>query len=200
VDNPNYWDVEAGEWVHPAAYPYRMWWLQGGSPLETGSGDVADPTKAGDVYLADFSSRALAGQDLDVLAPGTWVRGPYPATPGYNHLPWWANGLGDYFGHNVGNFYYVGGTSMASPHVAAAAALLLEKDSSLVQAEVDDLLSSTALTILPSGADEIFWLGWGFDSVSWDTDCEVEEGTFETCDPVGAGLIQVDDALAAVTP
>jgi subtilisin family serine protease len=200
VTDPDYWDAEAGEWIHPAAYPYRMWWLQGGSPLETGSGDVADPTNAGDVYLADFSSRALEGQDLDVLAPGTWVRGPYPATPGYNHLPWWAKGLGDYFGHNVGNFYYVGGTSMASPHVAAAAALLLEKDSSLVQADVDGLLSSTALEIPSSGTDEIFWLGWGFDSVSWDTECEVEEGTSVTCDPVGAGLIQVDDALAAVTP
>ena len=60
-----------------------------------GSGDVADPTVAEDVYVSDFSSRELAGQDLDVLAPGSWVRGPFLGFPGYSHLPWWSKGLGD---------------------------------------------------------------------------------------------------------
>lgn len=66
-----------------------MYWLQdtnGGltPPLFADSGDVADATAAGDVYLTDFSSREHAGQDLDVLAPGSWIRGPFAGFPGYN--------------------------------------------------------------------------------------------------------------------
>jgi len=205
-DDEYYWNSEEGSWNHPVNYPYRMWWLQGDSPLLSDSGDVADPTSANDVYVADFSSRAIGEQDLDVLAPGTWVRGPYPATPGYNHLPWWSNGLGDYFGRNVGNFYYVGGTSMASPHVAAAAALLLEKNPSLEQGGIDAALSDAALTISPSDSRTAFDLSDadgnyapGFYTKSWGISCEVEEGEpAVACDAVGAGLIQVDEALALI--
>jgi hypothetical protein len=83
------------EWLKPTdGLPrYRMWWLQyPNAPLLPGSGDVADPTAANDVYVTDFSSRALPGQALDVLAPGSWVRGPYAGDPGCNHLPWWSRG------------------------------------------------------------------------------------------------------------
>ena len=96
---------------------YRMFWLKDAvhvPPLLAGSGDVADPTAVGDVYVSDFSSRELPGQQLDVLAPGSWVRGPFPGDPGYNHLPWWSKGIGDVVGGNAGNFFYVGGTSMAT--------------------------------------------------------------------------------------
>ena len=44
--------------------------------------DVADPTNADDFYITDFSSRELAGQDLDVAAPGSWVVGPYKINSG----------------------------------------------------------------------------------------------------------------------
>ena len=40
------------------------------------------------LYIADFTSRELAGQQLDVTAPGVWIRGPFAGFPGYNHLPW----------------------------------------------------------------------------------------------------------------
>ncbi len=58
------------EWLRPDGQAgfYRLWWLQG-APL-AGSGEVAEPTPVDDVFVADFSSRAYAGQDLDVLAPG----------------------------------------------------------------------------------------------------------------------------------
>ena len=60
-----------------------------------------------------------------MLAPGSWVRGPFPGDLNYSHLPWWSNGIGDLVGGNPGNFFYVGGTSMAAPHVTGAAAILL---------------------------------------------------------------------------
>ena len=170
---------------------YRLWWLKdnGALGLPAGSGDVADPTVASDVYVADFSSREYPGQDLDVLAPGTWVRGPFPGSPGYRRTPWWSNGLS-----GIGNFFYVGGTSMAAPHVTAAAALLLQRDPTLTQAKVEAILESTALPIPSSGNPTVYDISPtpAFYSKAWDTNCD---GT--PCDAVGSGLLQVDKALAA---
>jgi hypothetical protein len=59
--------------------------------------NVADPTDPEDFYITSFSSRELAGQDLDVAAPGSWVVGPYQLQSGKT------------------SYYYLGGTSMASP-------------------------------------------------------------------------------------
>ncbi len=184
-----------GEWLKPGAEPlpanrYRMWWLQySGGNMLPGSGEVADPTMVEDIYLSDFSSRALAGQDLDVLAPGSWVRGPFPSSPGFSHLPWWSKGIGDLRSGIGSNFFYVGGTSMATPHVASAAALLLEKDPTLMQDDIASILKSTALALPDTGSRDIL------DNtvpatITWDTDCD---GV--VCDPVGAGVIQLDEAL-----
>jgi len=186
------------EWLKPGtavavANRYRMWWLHDGGaltpPLLPGTGEVADPTVADDVYVTDFSSREFAGQELDVLAPGSWVRGPFPGDDNYSHLPWWSSGIGDLVGGNPGNFFYVGGTSMAAPHVTSAAALLLEKDPSLTQADVEDILTSTALPIPATGSVTILD-NTVVATISWDTDCA---GT--PCDPVGSGLLQVDAAV-----
>ena len=159
-------------------------------PLLAGSGEVADPTTADDVYVSDFSSRALPGQELDVLAPGSWVRGPFPDGPGFNHLPWWSRGIGDLVGGNSGNFFYVGGTSMATPHVASVAAMMLQKNPALTQAQVETILKSTALPIPTSGTRVIFDNTVPNVSISWDTDCG---GAI--CNAVGAGLIRADAAL-----
>ncbi len=183
------------EWLKPTdGLPrYRMWWLQDSTPpMLAGSGDVADPTAVEDVYLSDFSSRALPGQQLDVLAPGSWVRGPFPGVPGYSHLPWWSKGIGDLLGHNPGNFYYVGGTSMATPHVASAAALLLEKNKTLKQADIDSILKASALALPDTGSRDI-WNNTAAATITWDTTCGAV-----TCDPVGAGVIQLDAAMSLV--
>jgi subtilisin family serine protease len=183
-----------GEWLKPTdGLPrYRMWWLQyPDAPLLPGSGQVADPTSVDDVYVSDFSSRELPGQELDVLAPGSWVRGPFGGDPGFNHLPWWSKGLGDLLGRNGGNFYYVGGTSMASPHVASLAALMLQKNPALTQAQVETILKNSARVIPAAGARNIFDFA-APGTVTWDTDCN---GT--ACDAVGAGLVQADAALTA---
>ena len=185
-----------GEWLYPGAGPrYRMWWLQYPyAPMLPGSGEVVDPTAVSDLYVSDFSSRALPGQQLDVLAPGSWVRGPFPGDPGYNHLPWWSKGIGDVLGRNGGNFYYVGGTSMATPHVASVAALMLQKNPALMQVDVETIMKSTALPLPPAGTRHVYDFS-AFGDITWDTDCN---GT--PCDAVGAGLIQADSAVNAVTP
>jgi subtilisin family serine protease len=184
------------EWLKPTdGLPrYRMWWLKDADhvpPLLPGSGDVADPTVAADLYVSDFSSRELPGQDLDVLAPGSWVRGPFAGTPGFNHLPWWSKGIGDLVGRNAGNFYYVGGTSMAAPHTSGVAALMLQKNPALTQAQVQSILRSTALALPAAGSRDIF----DFDhaaTITWDTNCDGAP-----CDAVGYGVLQADDALSA---
>jgi subtilisin family serine protease len=181
----------------------RMWWLQYG----TLGIDIPEPVTADDLYVTDFSSRELPDQELDVLAPGSWVRGPYPGTPGYNHLPWWSNGLGDVLGNNAGNFYYVGGTSMATPHVAAVAALMLEADPTLIQSEVEAILRSTALSVPDTGTRTVFDISpvFGYYDYSWDTTCEAAVDDLGTpigpvpCDAVGWGLVQADAAVAAAS-
>jgi subtilisin family serine protease len=175
-----------GEWLNPTGPTpprYRLWWLQSGFYPFT---DIPEPTPVNQVYVTDFSSRELPGQQLDVLAPGSWVRGPFPGTPGYNHLPWWSKGIGDLVGGNSGNFYYVGGTSMATPHVAALSALIMQKNPTLNQAQVEAILKSSALPIAP-GCATVFDLSptQGFYTYCWGADA------------TGAGLIQADAAIAA---
>lgn len=171
-----------GEWL-PTPPRYRLWWLQSGYYPYT---DIPEPTPVDQVYVPNFSSRELSGQQLDVLAPGSWVRGPLPGDPGYNHLPWWSKGIADLLGHNSGNFYYVGGTSMATPHVTSLAALMLEKNPTLTQLQVESIMKSTVLTIFPGSAvvfdlyplQDFYRYSWGADAV-------------------GSGLIQAGAALAA---
>jgi subtilisin family serine protease len=184
------------EWLRPDGQAgfYRVWWLQG-APL-AGSGEVAEPTPVGDVFVADFSSRAYAGQDLDVLAPGNWVRGPFPGDPGFSHVPWWSKGIGDLVGNGGSNFAYVGGTSQATPHVTAAAALLLQKKPNLTPAQIEAILTSTALPIPSSGSKAISDFGTPA-TVTWGTTCTDSDGNTHACNPVGSGLLQVDEALAA---
>ncbi len=141
-----------GEWTNSS------WWF---------ANDVADGTVAQDFYIADFSSRAKQGQDLDVAAPGSWVVGPYQYQSGQT------------------SYYFSGGTSMASPHVAGIAALMMQKDPALRQGDVERILESTAITLLP-GCRDIVDPNVGKTRVCWDADA------------TGAGLATADAALAAV--
>jgi subtilisin family serine protease len=112
--------------------------------------DVADPIIPDDFYIADFSSFASAGQDLDVTAPGVWIVGPYQLQSGKI------------------SYYYLAGTSMASPHVAGIVALMAEKNPSLTAAQAETILESTSMMIP------------GYDA-----------------NRQGSGLTQADAALAA---
>lgn len=188
-----YWDNHIGPGdKFPSVWRNRLWWLQ--SPYNYYS-DVADGTAVADeVYITDFSSREKTGQDLDIVAPGSWVRGPYAGDPGYSHLPWWSHGYpAAYASRNPGNFYYVGGTSMATPHVTSVVAMMLEKANNLgltlTQAEVEGILEDSALPI-NAGSMLVFDLvpvpGWY--TYSWGDDA------------TGAGLLQADAAVDAVHP
>nr|WP_255688192.1 S8 family peptidase [Pontibacillus sp. HN14] len=84
---------------------------------------------------ASFSS---VGEELEVMAPGANI---------YSTLP----------GNTYGSY---NGTSMASPHVAGAAALILAEDSSLTNQEVRSLLNSTTT---PLG--DAFYYGNGLINV-----------------------------------
>ena len=144
-----------GEWTTPA--PDNTWWR---------TKDVADPTVAADFYITDFSSRQKPGQDLDVAAPGSWVVGPFQLQSGQT------------------SFFFLGGTSMASPHVAGIAALMLQKNATLNQAQVENILQTTAIP-LPPGCRDVLDPARRPTRFCW------------AADAAGAGLATADAALAA---
>lgn len=115
--------------------------------------DVEEPTNTDDFYIVDFSSRELPEQDLDVAAPGVYIVGPYQINSGKT------------------SYYYLSGTSMASPHVAGIVALMVGKDPGLTAFEVEEILTTTALSD--------FAADWGEDAA-------------------GSGLVTADAALDAI--
>jgi len=127
--------------------------------------DVADPINPADFYITDFSSRELPGQDLDVAAPGSWIVGPYQENSGQT------------------SYYYLGGTSMASPHVAGIVALMAQKYPGLTAAQAEYILETSAVP-MPAGSCVINNGSGGTETVSWGSDA------------TGAGLV---DAQAALT-
>lgn len=159
------------EWTVPG------WWL-----LEV----PEDPDDLIDqVYITSWSSRELWGQELDVVAPGSWVVGPYMPY-GVAHPPQWAPAV-------PGEYYFVGGTSMATPHVSGIVVLMLQADvesnsqQTLAVADIESILKSTALEIpAPSSA----WIVDPFTGepveVSWSADA------------TGAGLVQAHAAIETI--
>jgi subtilisin family serine protease len=139
------------------------------------------------VYIDGGSSRELPGQDLDVVAPGSWVVGPY-----------WDATLGPLPEDPTECYFYLGGSSMAAPHVAGTCALLAEKKGAkLMQSQVEAVLENTAY-LAPVTFANGGWLGPlpymaifidlppNYYWTEWDNNA------------VGAGFLQTDAAVAAV--
>ncbi|MBN2048760.1 MAG: S8 family serine peptidase [Anaerolineaceae bacterium] len=143
-----------GEWM------VGSWWYAVDDP---------DPNITDLYYITDFSSRELEEQDLDVAAPGSWIVGPYKLNSGKA-----AEQL---------SYYYLGGTSMASPHVAGLVALMMEKDPTLTAGAAEGILESTAMPM---------WTGCVTDPY---------DGVTEICwgaDATGSGIVDAVAALAAM--
>lgn len=172
----------------PGAYPqvisvgacgwkYEWYGMPDGSPwwrstfVGEGAGVVSQ------LYVTDFSSREKPGQQLDVLAPGSWVVGPYLIN-GAAHPPYWAK-------TDISQYYFLGGTSMASPHVAGAVALMLQRNPELTQAGIEAILKGTAFTVFPGSLNVLDPNTGALTPVSWGADA------------VGKGLINIPAALAA---
>ncbi|MFL5577057.1 MAG: S8 family peptidase [Gemmatimonadaceae bacterium] len=130
--------------------------------------DVPDPTDPSDFFIASFSSRAKAGQDLDVAAPGVQVFGPYQTNSG--HLA----------------YHFLSGTSMATPHVSGVTALLAEKDPALTASQAETILESSAVPLPPGCRTGIRST---LNAPPTTTRCWDADAT-------GAGIVQADAALA----
>ena len=94
------------------------------------------------------------------------------------------------------------GTSMAAPHVAAAAALLLEANPHLSPVQLKELMQSTAVDLGPAGWDNVY--GWGRIDLEKALDnlpAAVGELTLDITDPNAPPLLfegQVFNLAAAV--
>jgi subtilisin family serine protease len=154
--------------ISVAAAGWRGQWSSGNWFV---AGNVPDPSDGSNFYIADFSSRAKKDQDLDVVAPGSWVVGPYQLQRGKT------------------SYFYVSGTSQATPHVSGIVALMLQKDATLSSAQVEAFLESSAIEIPvpPGGCVGVIEPGaaapvqqcWGADAT-------------------GHGLATADEALGAI--
>jgi subtilisin family serine protease len=134
------------------------WWYAVNDP---------EPTNPALFYITSFSSRELPGQDLDIAAPGSWVVGPYHINQG-----------------NALSYYYLGGTSMSSPHVAGTVALMAQKYPALTAAEAEGILTANAIPLAP-GCRTV-WTPYGYQAeFCWGADA------------TGAGLLDAAAALAA---
>jgi len=145
-------------------------WLGEWAPVSQGAWwyalDDPEPLNPNHYYIADFSSRELPGQDLDVAAPGSWIVGPYQTNSGQM------------------SYYYLGGTSMASPHVAGIVALMAQKNPSLFAGEAETILQDSAIAMNHTSLTVRDGRG-GTVTYSWGSDA------------TGSGLATADAALAA---
>jgi subtilisin family serine protease len=121
-----------------------------------------------DAYIASYSSREKAGQQLDVAAPGSLIVGPYQTNGQYS-------------------WYFLSGTSMASPHVAGLVALMMQKNKTMMQGTVESKLKSTATTFATSTRMIRNSPGGLLESISWGSDA------------TGSGMVNAITALASVT-
>lgn len=114
-----------GQWLPgPDDNPYSFWRAD----------DVPEPTSGEDFFIADYSTRAATGEDLDVVVPANYVFVPNIINNGKRSL----------------DYYWATGTSFAAPQVAGTLALMAQKRPDLTQGLAEELIESTAVAIGPS--------------------------------------------------
>ncbi len=107
----------------------------GSSVIAVGAVDAADARPSWSSF----------GAPLDVVAPGVGILSPIPCAvagtcPDAGYAQW-------------------SGTSMAAPHVAGVAALLLEQEPSLTPLRMSQLLAATAKDVGAAGTDALYGAG-----------------------------------------
>jgi minor extracellular serine protease Vpr len=137
--------------------------IASGTPqtLNWQSGTQSFPNATGGL-ISSFSSYGLdaeLGLKPDMGAPGGFIRSTYPI--------------------ELGSYATISGTSMASPHVAGATALLLEAK--------PGISSQSVRSILQNSADPAPW--WGNPGL----------GFLDNVHRQGAGMLDIDDAILATT-
>lgn len=148
-----------GEWRRGTDGIVGNWWF---------ADDVAEPTNPDDFYITGFSSRERAGQDLDVAAPGSWVVGPFHLDQGGT------------------SFFFLGGTSMASPHVAGIVALMAQQTPGLTAPQAEVTLEATAIP-LAAGCRNVAQPSGAIVEICWSANA------------TGEGLATADAALGLTT-
>ncbi len=134
-----------------------------GDPAKRGSSDFTYPAAYPEVVTvaattssdqaASFSNR---GNSIDIAAPGVQIESTWPPT----------------------SYHTISGTSMATPHVVGAAALLLSVNPNLTPDQIQNALQCTADDLGTSGWDEIF--GHGRLNLKAAVDA-VKAGNIPTC-------------------
>ncbi|MFJ7935681.1 S8 family serine peptidase [Sporosarcina sp. NPDC096371] len=134
-------------------------------------GEVGNTKSEGD-YLADFSSRGPVAGTLDikpdVVAPGVAIYSTYPSF------------INDPEGNDYATAYArIQGTSMASPHVAGAAALILQENPDYTAFDVKAALMNTSVDLREDYS--VYEVGAGrinaYDAVHTDTSIKVLDQT-----------------------
>ena len=165
--------------ISVASAGYVREWEGGASWWNNVVSNTSDPTDATQYYISDFSALRTGLQDLDVAAPGSWVVGPYQTNQS-----------------NRTSFFFVGGTSQASPHVAGIVALMLDKNPTLgaattgaIAAAAENILTSSAIQIVDNDQQVRPFLGLPLATPpSWDQNRS------------GSGLATANAALAITPP
>ena len=128
--------------------------------MDTGVGAPADPAR----YLR--ASYSNFGPQVDIAAPGSSIASTIP--------------------RRLGSYAYMQGTSMATPFVSAAAALVLSRNPSLTADQVEAALVGTALDIAPAGPDTETGAGLlRADLAAWSVAPPVGDGVAPTVKVAG---------------
>jgi subtilisin family serine protease len=196
--------VGAGGWRDQwNEYPDKTWWL-----------DDVPENGVNEVFVADFSSRQLTGQYLDVVSAGRFLLLPYPCVALYkdgqvvsrtNHKTCASKATPDNIQSAPFQYLFMSGTSFSAPAIAGVVALMLDKNGSLNNANATfgtlnnpaswgpgslEVLLENSATDIP-GASVVTTFRTGVP----DTECWETTGC--TLEATGHGWVFVDDALAA---
>ena len=121
-------------------------------------GDVPDVVTIGATDCNDIKAGFSSCGPISWQGIPPWNDCPYPpgcikpsvAAPGVNTISTWNNCVG---------YFVLDGTSMATPHVAGAVALMLEANPNLDHFQVKEILQQTAVDLGSPGMDNDFGAG-----------------------------------------